>query len=68
MGTFAYALHAKNAVELNDIAFRLEQAGIPYHMIVEADPPYAGELMAIGIEPGDKKPLKKILREYPLLK
>lgn len=37
-------------------------------MIVESDPPYAGELMAIGIEPGEKAPLKKILRRCPLLK
>jgi hypothetical protein len=55
-------------VELNDIAFELEQAGIRYHMIVEGDAPYAGELMAIGVEPCDKQPLKKILRRLPLLK
>jgi hypothetical protein len=43
-------------------------AGIPNHLIIESDAPYSDQAMAIGIQPGDRKRLKKYLSRYPLLK
>jgi hypothetical protein len=43
-------------------------AGIATHLIVESDAPYSGQAMALGIEPTDRKLLKKHLSNLPLLK
>ena len=67
-GTFAVALHARDLSELLQIATALKQAKIEYALIVESDAPYTGQAMAIGIEPGDRSKLKKILSRLPLVK
>lgn len=66
--TYAIALLAKDEVDLCALAARLKMAGIERHLIVEPDAPYAGQAMAIGIAPTDRRLLKKYLSQYPLLK
>lgn len=65
-GSYAIALHVPNQIELRRLAARLEIAAIPHKVIVESDAPYAGQWMAIGIKPMDRKLLKPLLSSYPL--
>src|SRR5690242_19751358 len=65
-GTYAIALHVKDEVELYRLTAKLELAGIKHTLIRESDAPYAGQLMAIGIPPMDRKRLKPLLSSYPL--
>lgn len=67
-GTYAVALTCRDEAELRALADRLEKEGLPRHLIVEADAPYDGQAMAIGIPPMDRKTLKPILQKLPLLK
>lgn len=67
-GTFAIALAAKDEHDLCALAARLKLAGIERHLIIEVDPPYTNQAMAIGIPPMDRRLLKKLLSSYPLLK
>lgn len=67
-GTYAVALHVPDEPAILELAGALERAGLPRHLIVEGDAPYAGQAMAIGIPPGDRKGLKKLLSRYPLVK
>lgn len=67
-GTYAVALACSSEADLRAIADRLAQAGLPRHLIVEDDPPYTGQAMAIGIPPVSKVILKKHLRDLKLLK
>jgi peptidyl-tRNA hydrolase len=62
------ALTCKDEAELRALADALSQAGLPRHLIIEEDAPYTGQAMALGIEPGDRKRLKKYLSRFPLLK
>lgn len=65
-GSYAIALHAKSEQELRSLAERLKAAAIEHTVIVESDAPYAGQAMAIGIRPMDRKALKPLLSSYPL--
>lgn len=69
-GTYAIALHARDEAHLCQIAAQLKMAGIERHLIVEIDPPYSGQAMAIGIAPCDRKnkALKRITSQLPLIK
>lgn len=69
-GTYAIALHARDEANLWQIAAQLKMAGIAHHLIVEADEPYSGQAMAIGIEPCDRKnkALKRITSKLQLIK
>jgi hypothetical protein len=46
----------------------LEAQGVPFRAIREVDPPYNGELLAIGLKPARKDRLKKYLSSFPLLR
>ena len=37
-------------------------------MIVESDGPYAGQVMAVGVEPCDRRKVRKHLADLPLVK
>ena len=67
-GTYAVALTVPNEAELIRLASLLEREGLPRQLIIEADAPYTGQAMALGIEPGDRRALKKFLSKYPLLR
>ena len=66
--TFAIALCAKDETHLDQISFELFKNGISHKRIFEPDAPYNGQLMAIGVCPGDRKILRKHLSQLPLLK
>lgn len=66
-GTYAVALHARDELHLRAIAAALDCAGLPHHLIVEADAPYEAQAMAIGIPPtAVRRKLKPILGGLPL--
>lgn len=67
-GTYAVILGAKSSFELERISQRLRMQGIRHKQIRENDPPYRGELMALGLEPAPRSVLKRHLRELPLLR
>ena len=53
---------------LRAVAARLELARVPCVRVEEVDPPYAGQLMAIGCVPGRKEVVGRYLSSLPLLK
>ena len=67
-GTYAVILAARSSAELEELSGRLRRAGIRHNQIRENDPPYLGELMALGLEPAPRSVLKRHLRELPLLR
>ena len=66
--TFAIALTCKSERELDMLSQTLFVAGIQHKRIIEDDAPYCGELMALGIVPGERKKLKKFFSKLPLIK
>ncbi len=67
-GTRAVVLAAENQAKLLAIERNLLENGIVFTAIREPDPPYLGELMAIGIKPTDKSSVYPFLKKLPLLK
>lgn len=68
-GTFAIALSARSEDHLEDIAIRLWEAEVPHTVIREPDPPYDGQLMAVGIWPTtNRNKIRKITSSLPLVK
>lgn len=68
-GTFAVALATADQSELETVQKRLSELQIPYAAIVEAQGEYAGELMAIGIEPlEDRSLVRKAVSSIPLVR
>lgn len=66
--TYAIALTCEDEDELSDLSFRLFLSGIRHRRIVECDPPYTGQLMAIGIPPMERSKIKPLLSQYPLVR
>lgn len=67
-GTYAVALSVKDEAELRALADALEQAGLSRQLIVESDEPYAGQAVALGIAPMERRALKRFLSRFPLVK
>lgn len=67
-GTFALALAAKDEAHLWNISQLLITEGIMHKLILEPDAPYNGALMAIGIIPGPRAKIKKILSNLKLVR
>lgn len=68
-GTHAVALTADSEEALLIIADALSNADIPHIKIIENDPPYSDQLMAIGIIPLQRtSKIKQILGRLRLLK
>lgn len=67
-GVYAVALTVPDELELRALANRLARAGLPRHLVVESDEPYAGQAMALGIRPLNRKLLARYLARYPLLR
>lgn len=68
-GTHAVTLHIHDEAAINELGRTLSSAGIKYASIVENDPPYENQLMAIGLSPQVRTPLiKKILGRYKTIK
>ena len=66
-GSYAIALHAKDEAELRALAEKLTAGGIEHKLIIESDPPYAGQAMAIGVRPMDRKRVKPFLSSFALV-
>ncbi len=64
--TYAVALECSQR-DLIKLEQRLLQDGIPHVAIREPDPPFLGELMAIGIQPDDKEKLYPYTKRYKLI-
>jgi hypothetical protein len=67
-GTYAVALGVPDEPALKALADHLESLGVPIHRVEEATGKYAGQLMALGVEPGPKSERGRHLSHLPLLK
>jgi hypothetical protein len=67
-GTYAVALSCRDESALRALGERLKAAGLAYHLIHEPDPPFNGQLMAIGLEPNYKSKFRRYLSNLPLIK
>ena len=66
-GTHAVVL-GTDSEGLHKLRERLEQADVPHHAIIENDPPYTDQLLAIGICPAEKGEIYKHVSSLPLLR
>lgn len=66
-GTYAVVLQAPQD-RLEALERLLEAQGVPFRAIRESDPPYSGELMAIGLQPARKDQVQKYVSNLPLLR
>lgn len=67
-GTNAVVLGVPDEAALEAVSKRLTLAGTKHVRIVENDPPYTGQLMAIGCVPGRKEVIGRALRHLKLLR
>lgn len=66
-GTYAVALTA-TAAELSELERRLVAAGVAHCAVRESDPPYSGELVAVGAAPAPKAQIRRWFSSFPLLR
>ncbi len=67
-GTHAVVLATPNEAKLLALERVLIDAGIPHTAVREPDEPWNGQLMAIGIRPGPRDTVRKLLSNLPLLR
>ena len=67
-GTYAIVLAVPNIAKLLALEKRLVEVNIPHKAIREPDAPWNNELLSIGIEPMDRRKVRKYLSNLPLLK
>jgi len=66
-GTYAVVLQAGSEA-LSELEERLVDAGVPHRAIRESDPPYEGDLLAIGLAPAPRDKVRKYVSSLPLLR
>lgn len=66
--TSAVALTCPDEASLRELGRRLSASGVRHRAIIESEGPHAGQLMAIGVEPGRKEALRRHLSMLPLLR
>jgi peptidyl-tRNA hydrolase len=66
--TRAVVLAVEGEDELVALSARLERAGVRHKLIREPDAPFNGAATALGIVPCPRRPLRRFLSRYPLLK
>lgn len=66
-GMYAVVLGGSESA-LKALAAQLDAAGVKHKTIVESDPPYLGQVMAVGICPASKEVLKRYVSSLPLLR
>lgn len=64
-GTYAVVLSA-TLDQLRDLADKLAFYSVPHAVIREPDPPYFGEVTAIGLRPQPRSALRKYTKGYKL--
>jgi hypothetical protein len=67
-GTFAVCLTVADERSLVRLADDLRRAGVQFTAIFEPDPPFHGQLMALGVAPRRKGELRRYLSTLPLLR
>ena len=67
-GTYAVVLGVPSSEALAALSERLDRHSIIHRKIIESDPPYNGQLLAIGIPPQPREKLRKALSSIPLLR
>jgi hypothetical protein len=65
-GTYAVAL-AATPRQLDALRARLFEEEVPCVCICEADPPWDGALMAIGLKPAPKSQVRRFVSQLPLV-
>jgi hypothetical protein len=65
---YAVVLAAKDELVLLELERTLQREGITHTAIREPDEPWNGALMAIGLPPQDRKPLRRLLGKYQLVR
>lgn len=66
--TYAVVLAVPTESELARVADLLERKDIAFVAIREPDPPWSGQLMALGCRPGEKGVVGRWLSHLPLLR
>lgn len=66
--TIAVVLGSRNEGRLTKLANALHNAGIAYVGIHEIDGEFAGQLMAIGVVPGDKDTISPLVNDFHMLR
>lgn len=66
--TIAVVLGARNEGRLLKLERVLEAAGVAHVAIRETDGEHAGQLMAIGLVPGEKEQLSPLVNEFHMLR
>jgi hypothetical protein len=64
--TRSVCLRAKNEAHLREIAARLWDKGIQFRLVIESDPPYSGQAMAIGVPLAFGFAAQRALGDLPL--
>lgn len=67
-GATAVVLEVKDEDHLTDVVNYLEGLDIEFITIRESSPPYTGQLMALGLLPGEKDDIAPHLRTFQTLK
>lgn len=67
MGTYAIVL-AADTDTLSRLEERLKGINLPHVAIRENEGPYAGQITAIGVQPGRRSKLRKYFSSLPLLR
>jgi hypothetical protein len=67
-GTYVVALAVEDELQLYALADKLTEHEIAHALVVEADAPYEGQAMALGIEPvEDRTAVRKVVSSLPLI-
>lgn len=68
-GTIAVALQAQDADHLDALAEELDELDISHAVVVEGEGDFAGQPMAIGLEPlDDRARARRVLSSLPLIR
>lgn len=68
-GTIAVVLHVPTENTLRDIARALGDRSLTHKLVVETDGEYAGQAMAIGVQPTtDRAAIRKVVSALPLVR
>lgn len=69
--TIVVALAVADEVALRAVAARLVEHGLAHHLVIENEGPFAGQAMAIGLEPvpaHDRPRIRKAVSDLPLVR
>jgi hypothetical protein len=67
-GTYAVVLTAPDEAALRAVRARLQLARVDFVSVTEPDPPWCGQLMALGLIPKRKEVLRRLVSSLPLLR